>query len=155
MSINGSYFILMCAHMLFLPPSFHFLYFLCQAQNSGKQACLESTSYLICNLSLLAASGFSPMLAFPGPTCSSAVHSDHRFILQTERTPTLPGTGLWVSSAQPCLGREKLTLVKEPKFWEECLQRFMEAGVLSVSLISNVSTTKSPTAGVNMHRICL
>ena len=116
---------------------------------------LESTSYLICNLSLLAASGFSPMLAFPGPTCSSAVHSDHRFILQTERTPTLPGTGLWVSSAQPCMGREKLTLVKEPKFWEECLQRFMEAGVLSVSLISNVSTTKSPTAGVNMHMICL
>lgn len=129
MSVNSRYSILMCVIMLFLLPSFHFLYFLCQVQNSGKKVCFESQCYLICNLSLLAASGFSPMLAFSGPTCSSVVHSDHRFILQTERTLKLPGRGLWgqLSSAN-CLGREKLTLVKGPKFWEECLQRFMEAG---------------------------
>lgn len=129
MSVNSRHSILMRVIMLLLLPSFHFLYFLCQAQNSGTKACFESKCYLICNLSLFAVSGFSPMLAFPSPTCSSVVHSDHRFILQTERTLKLPGIGLrgQLCSAN-CLGREKLTLVKEPKFWEVCLQRFMEAG---------------------------
>lgn len=93
--------------MLFLPPSFHFLYFLWQAQNSGKKACFQSKFYPTLHLSLSAMGGSPSHPDFPGPACSSAVHSDHRFILQTERTMKLPGTGLWgqLSSAN-CLSEQ-------------------------------------------------
>lgn len=134
--------------------SFHFLYFLWQALNSEKKNCFESKFYLILNLTLSAARGSPPWLDFPGPACSSALPSDYRFILQTERTVKLPGTGLWGSAQlSQLLGLGKPNSGQEPNSGRTTQKGLWKLGTLSTSIISNVNRAKIPIAGVNMHII--
>lgn len=141
MSININSLFSLCN---FAFSSFHFLYFLWQAQNSEKN-CFESKFYLILNLTLSAARGSPPWLDFPGPACSSSLPSDYRFILQTERTVKLPGTGLWGSAQlSQLLGLGKPNSGQEPNSGMTTQKGLWKLGTLSTSIISNVNRAKNP-----------